>query len=164
MKKTIIAVALVAAFATGQATAHSNAPHVDKKPTAAPVDAEQKDFGIAGNPVKASRTVTLSMSDNMRFSPSQINVKQGETVKFVVKNGGKLMHEMVIGTTQELKVHAEMMRKHPGMEHDEPYMAHVSPGKTEEIVWHFNRPGEFSFGCLVAGHFEAGMVGKISVK
>jgi uncharacterized cupredoxin-like copper-binding protein len=74
------------------------------------------------------------------------------------------MHEIVFGTMQELKEHAELMRKNPGMEHDEPYMAHVAPGKAERIVWQFTKPGEFYFGCLIPGHFEAGMVGKVTVR
>jgi uncharacterized cupredoxin-like copper-binding protein len=73
------------------------------------------------------------------------------------------MHEMVLGTMEELKKHAELMRKHPGMEHDEPYMAHVAPGKTETITWQFTKAGEFHYGCLIPGHFEAGMIGKIRV-
>ena len=56
-----------------------------------------------------------------------------------------------------------MMKKFPGMEHDEPYMAHVSPGKTDEIVWHFTKAGEFFYACLLPGHLEAGMIGKIVV-
>ena len=67
-------------------------------------------------------------------------------------------------SAKQLKVHAEMMKKHPGMEHDEPYMAHVPPGKTGEIVWTFNRAGTFEFACLMAGHFEAGMIGRITVQ
>jgi uncharacterized cupredoxin-like copper-binding protein len=70
----------------------------------------------------------------------------------------------VIGTMKELKAHADMMKKHPGMVHDEPYMAHVKPGATEQMVWQFTKPGEFYYGCLVPGHFEAGMVGKITVQ
>ena len=73
------------------------------------------------------------------------------------------MHEMVLGTMQELKEHAELMKKHPGMEHEEPHMAHVSAGKRETMVWQFNQPGEFYYGCLIPGHFEAGIVGKIIV-
>jgi uncharacterized cupredoxin-like copper-binding protein len=69
----------------------------------------------------------------------------------------------VIGTKQELDTHAEMMKKHPNMEHDEPYMAHVSPGKSADIIWNFNRAGQFDFACLLPGHYEAGMVGKINV-
>jgi uncharacterized cupredoxin-like copper-binding protein len=55
------------------------------------------------------------------------------------------------------------MKKHPGMEHDEPYMAHVQPGRKAEIVWRFTEAGEFHYGCLIPGHFEAGMVGKVRV-
>lgn len=100
----------------------------------------------------------------MRFSPAVLNVKLGETIRFRLKNTGKTMHEMVIGTLPDLKEHAEVMKKFPDMEHEEPYMAHVKPGATEEIVWQFNRPGEFTYACLIPGHFEAGMIGKAIVK
>ena len=56
------------------------------------------------------------------------------------------------------------MRRFPNMEHESPNMAHVAPGKAEEIVWRFTKPGEFSFACLVAGHYEAGMTGTIKVR
>ena len=128
------------------------------------VKAEQKPFGIAGDLKKVSRTVDIHEHDGMRFSPAVVNVKLGETIRFRVKNDGKIMHEMVIGTLPELKEHAELMKKFPNMEHEEPYMAHVKPGATEEIVWRFNRPGEFNYACLIAGHFEAGMIGKAIVK
>ena len=105
----------------------------------------------------------MDMSDEMRFS-RRARVKHGETVRFVVANKRQVLHEMVIGTLAELKEHAELMKKFPDMEHDEPYMAHVKPGATQEIVWQFNRAGEFHFACLVAGHFEAGMVGKVIVR
>lgn len=134
------------------------------KPASAPVKAEQKDFGIAGDPAKVTRTVKLDMSDEMRFHPSVLQANRGETVRFVLVNKGKILHEMVIGSMAELKEHAALMKKFPNMEHDEPYMAHVKPGGSESIVWQFNRTGEFHFACLVAGHFEAGMVGKIVVK
>ncbi len=71
---------------------------------------------------------------------------------------------MVLGTMDELKKHAEMMKKHPDMEHDEPHMAHVGPGKTGEMGWRFTRAGTFYFGCLIPGHFEAGMIGKVVVE
>ena len=63
----------------------------------------------------------------------------------------------------ELDQHAELMKKHPGMEHDEPYMAHVAAGKKGDIVWHFNRAGSFDFACLIPGHYQAGMTGTITV-
>lgn len=124
---------------------------------------EQHAFGRAGDPARVSRTVHVVMDDNMRFSPSELSVKQGEVIKFVVSNRGHAMHEMVIGTRQKLAEHAEMMRKFPDMEHEEAHMVHVAPGKSGSLVWHFNRAGEFDFACLIPGHFEAGMVGKITV-
>jgi len=42
-------------------------------------------------------------------------------------------------------------------------VAHVAPGETGEIIWKFNRKGRFHFACLVAGHYEAGMAGTITV-
>jgi len=149
----------VCAFGAG-AHGHGDAKH-EKKPR--PISTEETAWGREGDPHTLSRTIDVDMSDKMRFSPGTLTVKQGETIRFRVKNSGKLMHEMVIGTLDELKTHAELMRKHPGMEHDEPYMAHVAAGKTEVMVWQFSNPGEFYYGCLVPGHFEAGMMGKIIV-
>ena len=159
----IATTALVAAIlASGLAYAHEKSPP-GKKTEKAPVSTEEKAFGREGDPRKVTRTVKVDMSDAMRFAPARIKVKRGETIRFEVKNSGKTMHEMVLGTMQELKEHAELMKKHPGMEHDEPYMAHVAPGKTERMVWQFSRAGEFYYGCLVPGHFEAGMLGKLVV-
>ena len=99
----------------------------------------------------------------MRFKPDRLTVRVGETVRFVMHNNGKLMHELVLGTASVLEEHAALMRKFPDMEHDEPHMAHVPSGKRGEVVWKFNRPGEFAFACLIAGHYEAGMTGKVTV-
>ena len=140
---------------------HGDARH--EKKDSRPISTEENAFGREGDPKKATRSISVDMSDQMRFSPAQITVRQGETIRFRVKNSGKVMHEMVLGTMEELRQHAEMMRKHPGMEHDEPYMAHVAPGKTQTMVWQFTKPGEFYYGCLVPGHFEAGMLGKVTV-
>ena len=125
--------------------------------------AEQHPFGRAADPKKAKRTVRVEMTDQMKFTPGELTVKRGEIVRFVPVNKGQVMHEMVLGTMDDLKKHAELMKKHPGMEHDEPHMAHVSPGKSGEIGWQFTQEGEFYYGCLVAGHFEAGMIGKVKV-
>ncbi len=125
---------------------------------------EQKDWGIAGDAKAAKRTVEIRMLDTMRFAPDRVAVKRGETVRFVVHNDGKQLHEFVIGTRKENDDHAALMLRFPNMEHSEPYMAHVPPGKQGEIVWTFNRPGEFFFACLMAGHYQAGMVGTINVE
>ena len=153
------AAALGIAF-SGAAFAHGSEEHPKQ---AGPVKKEQKPWGIAGEARHARRTIEIAMTDDMRFTPSNIEVKQGETVKFVVRNKGKVLHEMVIGDKKTLDEHAALMAKFPGMEHDEPYMAHVAAGKEGSLVWNFNRPGDFDFACLIAGHYQAGMVGKIKV-
>ncbi len=145
------------------ALAHGEAEH--KKPTVKKaISKDEHAWGREGDPKKAIRTITVNMSDAMRFTPDKLEIKVGDTVKFMVRNQGKVLHEMVIGQEKELKEHAELMKKFPNMEHEEPYMAHVSPGKQETITWQFTKAGDFMFGCLIPGHFEAGMVGRITVK
>jgi len=156
----IAALALPVIGASRAVLAHTEDKHAKK---AGGVKKEQKPWGIAGDAKSAKRTIEIKMLDTMRFTPDSIEVKQGETIRFAIKNEGKMLHEMVIGTKKELDEHAALMVKFPNMEHDEPYMAHVSPGKSGEIVWTFNRSGDFLFACLIAGHYQAGMVGKIKV-
>jgi len=126
--------------------------------------AEATPFGIATDPREAKRTIRVEMSDAMRFTPSEIKVRRGEAVRFVAANKGQVLHEMVLGTMEDLKRHAALMRKFPGMAHDEPHITHVAPGKSGEIGWRFTSAGTYYFGCLIPGHFEVGMVGKISVR
>lgn len=153
--------ALVCTLAALPASAHGENGHTTASTAA--VKNEQKAWGIAGDRRAARRTIAVAMGDNMRFTPDLVRVKLGETVRFSLRNGGKLMHEFVIGTTPQLDEHAALMAKFPDMEHDEPFMAHIAPGNTGEMVWTFNRAGEFHFACLIAGHYSAGMKGRIVV-
>jgi len=144
--------------------AHAHGERHDGHMKAGPVVKEQKPWGIAAEPSQAQRTVQIRMTDDMKFTPNHLEVREGETLRLRAVNRGKVMHEIVIGTREELAAHAEMMKKHPNMEHDEPYMTHVSPGKRGDIVWTFNRSGDFEFACLIPGHFEAGMRGTVRVR
>ena len=154
--------ALALLLGISQANAHGDAAHAARS-AGNDVAKEQKAWGIAGDAKDVTRTVAIRMKDTMRFEPGRLTVRVGDTVRFVVHNDGKVMHELVIGTLPQLEAHAALMRKFPNMEHDEPYMAHVAPGKRGDLVWTFNRPGTFHFACLIAGHFEAGMQGDIVV-
>jgi uncharacterized cupredoxin-like copper-binding protein len=156
MKHLLLAAMLACA---GTAAAHGEKAHTP----AAAAKKEQKPWGIAGERSAARRSIEVGMGDDMRFRPARIQARLGETVRFVIRNRGQVMHEFVIGTRPELDAHAAMMLKFPDMEHDEPYMAHVPPGRTAEIVWTFNRAGDFDFACLIAGHYQAGMTGTIQV-
>lgn len=143
------------------AFAHGDAPHPEKR--TGPLEKVQQAWGIAGDGKDVGRSIPIVMTDEMRFVPDRIEVRLGETVRFTHSNRGKVMHEMVIGTPAALAEHAALMEKFPAMEHDEPWMAHVAPGGSGEIVWHFNRAGAFEFACLIPGHYQAGMRGTLVV-
>lgn len=124
---------------------------------------KENPLGEPGKAAEVSRTVTVDMADTMRFRPEMIDVQQGETIRFVVKNSGRLKHEMVLGTPKELKAHYAMMLKMPEMEHAEDNMVTVEPGKTGEIIWRFTRARVVDFACLQPGHYGAGMKGQARV-
>jgi uncharacterized cupredoxin-like copper-binding protein len=124
---------------------------------------DESAIGEPGKAAKVSRTVPIDMSDAMRYSPSSIDVKQGETVRFVVSNSGKVKHELVLGTDKELREHYEVMKKNPEMEHADPNMVTVAPGKTGEVIWRFTKSGKVDFACLQPGHYDAGMKGLVNV-
>lgn len=158
LKSTLLAL-VTALFAT-HAVAHSAAATASQKAAAA----EDQAYGRAGDPKRVNRVIKLEMSDSFRFTPAHVVVKRGETVRFIVHNGGGQFHEMVLGTTEQLREHAELMKKFPGMEHSEANMAHVKPGTSGDLVWQFTRAGTYQFACLVPGHYDAGMVGDVTVK
>lgn len=119
--------------------------------------------GEPGEAAQATRTVEVDMTDNMRFTPGEISVRQGETVRFVVKNSGAVKHELVLGTPEELRAHYALMLKTPGMEHADDNMVSVAPGMAGEVVWRFTKSGDVHFACLQRGHYDAGMKGLVKV-
>ena len=155
---TLLALLLTA---SGAAVAHGDDDH--KADGSAKHEDHASVLGKPGDAKKVSRTVNITMSDSMRFSPASVSAKKGETIRFVLKNEGKLKHEMVLGTVTELKEHAALMVKFPQMEHADPNQASVEPGKTGELIWQFTKAGTFDFACLQAGHYEAGMKGQVVV-
>lgn len=143
------------------ALAHGEAAHA-RHHTSLP--AEQTDWGIAGTPGQRARTIAIRMTDDMRFTPDRLSVKPGETIRFVITNAGKRLHEMVLGPPGAIAEHATLMKKFPKMEHAEAHMSHVRAGQSGEILWRFNRSGTFEFACLVGRHYEKGMRGTIEVQ
>jgi len=120
-------------------------------------------YGKPGEAAQVNRTIEVQAADSMRYAPAAITVRRGETIQFVLKNTGKLPHELVLGDAQSLREHAETMRRHPDMEHDDPNMVKVAPGGTGTLIWKFTRAGTVDFACLIPGHYEAGMKGTIRV-
>jgi uncharacterized cupredoxin-like copper-binding protein len=126
--------------------------------------AHRSDIGQPGDPNNVSRTVAITMDDTLRFNPDKISVKAGETIRFFLKNSGETEHEMVLGSMEELTIHAEMMRSMSDMKHTDPNMARLKPGQRGGIIWQFTNAGTVHFACLIPGHMEAGMVGQIKVE
>ncbi|MDB5929266.1 MAG: hypothetical protein JWR60_973 [Polaromonas sp.] len=120
-------------------------------------------IGKPGVASKVTRTVNIDMTDDMKFHASVVKVKQGETIRFIAKNSGKVKHEMVLGTAKDLKEHYEVMKKNPEMEHADANMVTVAPGQSGEIVWQFTSAGKVDFACLQPGHYDAGMKGMVHV-
>lgn len=130
-------------------------------------DAPHFSAGEPGNAKRVFRTIAVTMTERdgkMLFSPSRIEVKRNEQIKFVLTNAGYLDHEFMIATPEENKKHAEVMQKFPDMVHEDPNGRTVKTKQKGELIWRFTKPGTFEFACLIPGHYEAGMYGTIVVK
>lgn len=160
LETTLAASLLAITFALSPIAVYAGAGHSDEMMV---FDPTENEFGEYKPGMHVTKTIEIVMSDQMNFSPSVVKVKKGDVIKFAHENSGQIMHEFVLGTPESLVKHADMMRRMPGMQHSEPYMTHVAPGKKGEVIWQFSQAGEFSFGCLIPGHFEAGMKGKVIV-
>ena len=152
--------------------------------------AGHSDFGQPAPAASAARTVEIDMTD-MAFTPKSLDVKAGETVRFVLVNKGQLLHEFNLGDATMHAAHQkEMLQMQqsgmltptgmgrggmdhssmghgsmdmPGMKHDDPNSVLVEPGKTAELTWTFGRADNLEFACNVPGHYQAGMVGKVNI-
>ena len=164
----IAAVVLSAGFAgAGHAADTGHGPHHDHGHEDHGRHGEAAHASAAGRPGKAAevdRTIAVAMFDTMRYEPSTITVKNGETIRFVVENKGQLAHEFGIGTLREQQAHAEMMAQMPDMKHDDPNVISVESGKTRELIWMFSKAGRFQIACHVPGHYQAGMKATVAVK
>lgn len=117
----------------------------------------------AGDSRAVDRTVDFRISGKMRVTPDRVEIKQGQKVRLVVRNDSRVQLEFALGTKDGVIEHAAQMLKFPEMTHDQAYVVRLAPGKTDELVWTFDRAGDFELACLIAGHYQRGMVGKIKV-
>ena len=122
----------------------------------------------------ASRTLTNTVPLSSGMVPSapgnrpvsvavNCNVKSNEVIKFLVLNLGELDHEFMFGNQEIVAAHAELMKSHPNVPHDDPFMIHLESNEVGYLVWEFSSPGSFPFVCLIPGHYEAGMRGVLKV-
>ncbi|MDQ3564431.1 MAG: cupredoxin family protein [Pseudomonadota bacterium] len=119
--------------------------------------------GQPGHPDRIDRSIAVIASDTMRYDPPEITVRPGETIRFEVKNDGKLRHEFTIGDATEQRAHSEMMKRDPDMVHDDANTITLEAGERKTLVWQFGEAGELEIGCHVPGHYEAGMLARVRV-
>ncbi|MCP1446540.1 putative cupredoxin-like copper-binding protein [Pseudomonas sp. GGS8] len=147
--------------------------------------AQTYDFGQPASAAQATRSVEVVMGD-MSFTPKTIDIKAGETVRLVLVNKGQLLHEFNLGDAQmharhqqemlqmqqsgmlmptgmKAMDHGSMAGMDHGMKHDDPNSVLVEPGKTAELTWTFTKATNLEFACNIPGHYQAGMVGKLTV-
>ncbi|WFU39654.1 cupredoxin family protein [Bradyrhizobium sp. CB82] len=151
MKKTTMITLAALSLLAAPAFAHEHHAH------------ETFSAGEPGDPKKPARVIEIALSE-MAYEPSNITVRRGEQIRFVLRNVGREDHEFLLATPKENLAHAEVMKKHPHMEHDDPNGVRLAPGKTTEIVWKFTKAGTFEFSCLIPDHRDYGMVGHVTVK
>lgn len=120
-------------------------------------------FGEPGKASAVSRTVAVSAQD-MRYSMKNLEVRTGETIRFVLTNKGPSKHEFVIGDRAFHAGHIKEMEAMPNMPMDEENSVDIEPGKVKSLIWRFTKPGSYIFGCDMPGHFQAGMHGTITVR
>lgn len=160
---------------------------------AAPVlaDAGHAHGAVIGEPAKATqatRTIPIKLADSF-YEPGTLQVKAGETIRFVLTNTGELLHEFNLGTaamhaehqkemlqmmeagmltaTDIVMDHSKMDHSKMGgktMAHDDPNAVLLRPGEKKELVWKFTKAADLEFACNLPGHYEAGMVGKVEFR
>ncbi|WP_373387983.1 plastocyanin/azurin family copper-binding protein [Pseudomonas alcaligenes] len=150
-------------------------------------------FGKPAKAADADRTVEITLGD-MYYEPASVQVKAGETVRFVLKNEGALLHEFSLG---DAAMHAEHQKhmlamqqmgmltptsmqhdmskmdhsqhdmsgmQHGKMTHDDPNTVMLEPGQSAELTWTFAQATGLEFACNIPGHYQAGMVGSVEVQ
>ncbi len=159
MKKLLLLTSILAGSAVGALAAGSH--------SGGHGHAEMMNAGKPGDASKVDRTIEVTMKEtdegDMIFEPNNLQIRQGETIRFVIKNAGELEHEFVLDDHASNKKHKEAMEKMPDMEHDDPNAIRLIEGSDGEIIWTFANSGEFEFACLIPGHYEAGMKGDVTV-
>ena len=141
-------------------------------------------IGEKGKFEEVDKVIEVKMYDTF-YEPNEFKIKKNETIKFIVHNYGELVHEFNIATKEmHLKHQSEMMKmveneilladtinkkkmkelskKDHAMSHTHANSVLLEPNKSEEIIWKFNTSAELEAACNVPGHYEAGMIAKIS--
>lgn len=109
--------------------------------------------GFVAGTVATPRVVRVIAGPGYRFSPSDVRIVVGETIIFEVTAVGPLTHEFKVGPLDAVIADSADVPEIPG----------IGMMQTGSLTYTFTGPGPFGFACHEPGHFEAGMVGAITV-
>jgi uncharacterized cupredoxin-like copper-binding protein len=112
---------------------------------------------------QASRTVKVTANDQLRFQPTSVTVRQGETIAFTVTNTGKVAHEFVIGDQAFQDEHEKEMAGRTMPMGDDADGIGLPAGATKTLTYTFKQAGTLLYACHTAGHYQSGMKGTITV-
>lgn len=160
---TVLAFALLAPAVHAHPGGHGAPFPGLEKNAQSPLPPAESAYGRPGGSSSISRTVSMVMEEDGRCAPDSVTVKQGEVVKIAARNAGKQMQEVAIGTAAELKEHADMLKKFPGMQASRANRASARGGQTVDLVWQFTRPGDFAIACAPVGQFVEKGTAKVTV-
>ena len=110
----------------------------------------------AGSGQGADRTIDVEMRD-IAFSPTTIDVRTGETIRFSFKNTGQVEHDAFIGDAAAQDAHEKEMRESHDDHGKEANAVSVKPGKSASLTHTFDKPGQVFIGCHEPGHYVGGM-------
>ena len=143
-------------------------------------------IGSHGKLSDVSRTIKVKMYDNY-YEPSFFNIKAGETIKFAVENFGELVHEFNIANALMHMQHQPEMEKmveneilfsdyidkkkmkkiaklDKSMGHSHSNSVLLAPKEKKNLIWKFHNTSNIEIACNVPGHYQAGMIAKVTIK
>jgi uncharacterized cupredoxin-like copper-binding protein len=114
--------------------------------------------GACRAPDDGIRTIEIGLRYST-FTPSELTVGAGETVRFVLRNKDPIHHEFILGDAEVQRVHEAGEEPH----HARPGEVSVPAGETAVTTYRFGGPGALLFGCHLPGHWSYGMRGTVRI-
>ena len=106
------------------------------------------------------RTITIEI-EHSAFIPTELDVEEGERVRFVVVNNDPIDHEFIVGDEEIQLIHEKGTEAHHGARDGE---ISIPAGETRETSYTFDEPGRLLYGCHLPQHYRYGMKGEIRIR
>jgi len=94
------------------------------------------------------------------FGPTDITVRAGDPVTFVLRNDDPIDHEWIVGDAATHERHRTGTEPVHG---SRPTEVSIPAGSSRETTLRFATPGTYLYICHLPGHEAYGMVGRVVV-